>query len=134
MSEFNDQIIAEFRATGGKSEFFGDAPLVIVHTVGAKSGQVREIPLVAQLDGDRKVIFASAAGATSHPAWYYNLVTNPEVDIEFGTDTLPVTAVELSGDERDRYFAAQVEAMPSFGEYEAKAGDRVIPVFALEPR
>ncbi len=135
MTDFNAAIIDEFRANGGKApSIFGDLPLVIVHTIGARSGEVREIPLVPQLDGETKYIFASKAGATSHPDWYHNLKANPDVTIEFGEGTESVRAVEITGDDRDRVYAAQAAAMPQFAEYEVQAGDRVIPVFALEPR
>lgn len=134
MSDFNAAVIDEFRANDGKAPtYFGDMPLVIVHTIGAKSGKTYEIPLVPQL-AERKYIFASAAGAPSHPDWYHNLKANPEVTIEFGADTQDVVAVELTGAERDEVYARQAAAVPQFAEYEQLAGDRVIPVFALDPR
>lgn len=77
MSDWNAAVIEEFRANGGKVEQFGDAPLVILSTVGAKSGQTREIPLVTLLADDTMFVFASAAGATRHPDWYHNLKATP---------------------------------------------------------
>ncbi len=131
MNDWNRQVMDEFRANGGKVAQFGDAPMVILHTIGAKSGEVRETPLVCYVDGDRLVVFASKAGAPNNPAWYHNLVANPEIDLEYGTEKFKVRVTELTGAERDELYAKQVALMPQFGEYETKAGDRVIPVLAL---
>lgn len=131
MSDWNRQVMDEFRANGGKVAQFGDAPMVILHTIGAKSGEVRETPLVCYVDGDRLVVFASKAGAPNNPAWYHNLVANPEIDIEYGTEQFKVRVTELTGAERDELYAKQVALMPQFGEYETKAGNRVIPVLAF---
>jgi deazaflavin-dependent oxidoreductase (nitroreductase family) len=79
------------------------------------------------------LIFASKAGAPTDPDWYHNLVANPKASIEIGTDNIPVVATVLEGEERDRFYAKQVEVMPGFGEYQEKAG-RVIPVIALTRR
>jgi deazaflavin-dependent oxidoreductase (nitroreductase family) len=132
VNDWNKQVMEEFRANGGKVAQFGDAPLVILHIVGAKSGEVREKPLVCYVDGERLVVFASKAGAPQNPAWYHNLVANPEIDIEYGSDRYQVRVTELAGSERDDYFAKQVAVMPQFGEYAEKAGNRVIPVLALD--
>ena len=121
----------EFRANGGKVAQFGDAPMIILHTIGAKTGEVRPIPLVCYLEGDRFVVFASKAGAPNNPAWHHNLKANPEIDVEYGTETFKVAVAELTGDERAQLYAKQVALMPQFGEYETKAGGRVIPVLAL---
>ncbi len=131
VNDWNRQVMEEFRANGGKVAQFGDAPLVILHTVGAKTGEVREKPLVCYLDGDRFIVFASKAGAPNNPAWYHNLKANPQIDVEYGTETFKVAVTELTGDERSELYAKQVALMPQFGEYEEKAGDRVIPVLAL---
>jgi deazaflavin-dependent oxidoreductase (nitroreductase family) len=132
VNDWNQQVMKEFRANGGKVAQFGDAPLVILHTVGAKSGEVREKPLVCLVDGERLVIFASKAGAPNNPAWFHNLKANPEIDIEYGTERYRARAIELTGAERDDYYARQVALMPQFGDYAEKATDRVIPVLALE--
>ena len=130
MNNWNAQIIAEFRANGGKVESFGDAPMVILHSTGAKSGVERENPLVALVEGDDMYLFASKAGAPNHPDWYYNLTANPKVEIEFGTERFAAEAVEVTGTERDEVYARQVAAQPGFGDYE-KATTRVIPVFRM---
>jgi deazaflavin-dependent oxidoreductase (nitroreductase family) len=131
VNDWNQQVMEEFRANGGKVAQFGDAPLVILHTVGAKSGEVREKPLVCLVDGERLVIFASKAGAPNNPAWYHNLKANPEIDIEYGTDRYRARATELTGTERDDYYARQVALMPQFGEYITSAAPRVIPAFHI---
>jgi deazaflavin-dependent oxidoreductase (nitroreductase family) len=78
-------------------------------------------------------VFASKAGADTHPDWFHNLVAHPEVTVEIGADTLPMRATPLEGSERDRIYAEQARLVPGFAEYEAKT-ERVIPVVALDPR
>lgn len=132
MSDWNAQIIAEFRANGGKVAQFGDAPLVILHTIGAKSGQVREIPLVALVDGDDLFVFASKAGAPSHPDWYHNLKAHPEITVEYGTETFAARVTELPEDDGQARLQQQATLMPQFGEYVTSAAPRVIPAFRIE--
>jgi deazaflavin-dependent oxidoreductase (nitroreductase family) len=131
MSDFNQQIISEFRANEGKvGGGFSGAPMVLLTTVGAKSAKRHTTPLVYLPEGDRLFIFASFAGAAANPAWYHNILANPRVSIEVGPDTYDADAIVLDGDERDRVFAAQVSAMPGFAGYQAKT-TRVIPVIEL---
>ncbi len=132
VNDWNRQVIEEFRANGGKVAQFGDAPLVILHTIGAKSGQLRETPLVALVEGDELYVFASKAGAPTHPDWYFNLKANPEIDVEYGTDTFRANVAELPADEAAAKLSAQAELMPQFGEYVASAKPRVIPAFHLQ--
>ena len=132
MNDFNRQIIEEFRANGGKvGGGFEGAPMLLLHTTGAKSGKERVNPLVYQADGDRIVIFASKAGADTHPDWFHNVRANPEVTIEVGTETETRRARVAEGEERERIWAKQKQDMPGFAEYEAKT-ERVIPVVVLE--
>jgi deazaflavin-dependent oxidoreductase (nitroreductase family) len=134
MPDWNDQVIDEFRANGGKvGGMFEGMPLILVHHVGAKSGTARVAPLVYLPDGDRYVIFASKGGAPENPAWYHNLLAHPETEVEVGSETVAVRAVEATGSERDRLYDAQVAAQPQFGEYRDKTS-RTIPVIVLEPR
>ena len=134
MSSYNDAIIAEFRANEGKvGGNFAGAPLLLLTSTGAKSGQQRINPMMYLADGDRWLVFASYAGAPANPAWYHNLVVHPDAVIEVGAETVEVTAVVLQGEERDRLYAKQVELYPGFGEYQEKTS-RVIPVVALERR
>jgi deazaflavin-dependent oxidoreductase (nitroreductase family) len=132
--DFNAQVIDEFRSTGGVvGGPFAAMPLLLLHHTGARSGTSRTTPLVYLTDDDRYVVFASKAGAASNPDWYHNLKAHPRTSIEVGPETIEVVAGEVTGEERDRLFRAQVERAPQFGEYEAKTGGRVIPVVVLAP-
>lgn len=131
--DFNARIIEEFRANEGRvGDPFEGGTLLLLHHVGARTGTPRINPLMYNRDGDRYVIFASKAGAPSHPGWYHNLMANPNTTIEVGTDTIDVVASEATGDERDRLYNAQAESSPQFAEYQTKT-DRVIPVVLLTP-
>jgi deazaflavin-dependent oxidoreductase (nitroreductase family) len=130
--EFNRNLIDEFRANAGKlTGVFQGAPLLLLTTTGAKSGRKHTTPVVYAKEGDRIVVFGSKGGAPSHPAWYHNLLANPNVTVELPGETFEARAVVAEGAERERLFAAQKEAMPAFAEYETKT-DRQIPVIALE--
>jgi deazaflavin-dependent oxidoreductase (nitroreductase family) len=132
VNDFNRSIIEEFRANGGQvGGRFTGAPMLLLHTTGAKSGKERINPLVYGTDGDRLVIFASKAGAPTHPDWYHNVVANPPVSVEVGADTIPMTARVAAGEERTRLWEAQKAKMPGFGDYEQKT-TREIPVVVLE--
>ena len=129
--EMNRTVIDEFRSTGGKAGgVFEGKPLVLVHHFGAKSGTERIAPLVPLLDDGRIYIFASKGGADTNPDWYHNLVANPSITAELGTETSPATARALQGAERDEIYAKQVAVEPQFGDYERKT-TRVIPVVEL---
>jgi len=133
-NDFNQSIIDEFRANDGKvGGPFEGAPMLLLTTTGAKSGQPRTAPLVYLPDGDRYVVFASKAGAPTNPDWYHNLVANPSVSVEVGSDRTDADAVVLTGEERDQLFAKQAERMPGFKDYQDKT-TRVIPAIALQPR
>jgi deazaflavin-dependent oxidoreductase (nitroreductase family) len=133
MADFNQQIIDEFRANDGVvGGPFEGAPMLLLHSTGAKSGAERVNPMVYQALGDRFAVFASKAGADTNPDWYHNLKANPQASIEIGADTVKVTAAEATGAERDEIWEAQKKAMPGFAEYEAKTS-RVIPVMILTP-
>jgi deazaflavin-dependent oxidoreductase (nitroreductase family) len=133
MNDFNQRVIEEFRANDGNvSGQFAGMPLLLLHHTGAKTGSSRLNPVAYLEDDGRYVIFASKAGAPTHPDWYHNLKAHPEVQIEVGPDTLDVVASEAAGEERDRLYAAQSERVPQFAEYEQNT-DRVIPVIVLTP-
>jgi deazaflavin-dependent oxidoreductase (nitroreductase family) len=135
MSDWNDKIIEEFRANEGRvGGPFEGAPMILVHHIGAKSGTERVTPLVwfPQDDG-ALIIIASAAGAPNNPDWYHNLKANPNVDVEVGTETFPVTTTEVTGAERDEIWSKVVAANPGFGEYQQKT-TRLIPVLRLTRR
>jgi deazaflavin-dependent oxidoreductase (nitroreductase family) len=130
--ERNRRVIEEFRTNTGKvGGPFEGRQMIILHTKGAKSGQARVTPLVYMPQGDRYLIVASMGGAPTNPAWYHNLVANPDVTAEVGTEKFPARATVLKGEERDRAFAAIVEKMPFFGDYQKKT-TRTIPVISLE--
>lgn len=131
LDEFNRQIVEEFRANAGKvGGPFEGGTLLLLHTVGAKSGQPRLSPL-AYLEIDGKVlIVGSYAGAPKHPAWVHNLRANPRAHIEIGTEAYDVTARELPDDERDATYPKIVALAPVFAEYQSKTA-RAIPLFEL---
>ncbi len=129
--DFNAKIIADFRANGGKvGPPFEGAPMLILHTTGAKSGQERVNPMVYLEEDGHVYVFASKAGADTHPDWYHNLVAHPEVTVELGTETFVATATPLEDARRERVYAVQAALMPGFAEYQAKTR-RVIPVVEL---
>ncbi|WP_067673516.1 nitroreductase family deazaflavin-dependent oxidoreductase [Nocardia miyunensis] len=129
--EMNRKVIDEFRTNEGKgSGIFADAPLILVHHVGAKSGIERVAPLVYFAEGERLFIYASKGGSDENPAWYHNLVANPETKVEVGTETFPVTAKVLQGAERDEYYAKMSAVQPQFADYQSKTS-RTIPVIEL---
>jgi deazaflavin-dependent oxidoreductase (nitroreductase family) len=133
VSDWNASIIEEFRANGGKvGGAFEGTPMLLLHTTGAKTGRERVNPLVYQQDGDRLVIFASKGGAPTNPAWYHNLLADPDVVVEVGTDTQRRRATVADGEERERLWARQKELIPSFADYEARSS-RQIPVVVLHP-
>ena len=132
--EINKGVIADFRANGGKvgGQLEG-LPVMLLTMTGAKSGRELCSPLVYSMDGDDMVVIASKAGAPENPNWYHNLVANPTVTVEVGTDTYEATAVLTEGDERQRLYDQQAATQPQFLEYAANAAKtgRVIPVFRL---
>lgn len=129
---WNMAIIEEFRANEGKvGGYFENTPLLLLHTTGAKSGQARINPVAYIADGERLVVAASKAGAPTNPDWYYNIVANPEVTVEVGTEQFQAHATAAPEPERTRLFAKMVAANPGFGEYEEKAAPRIIPVIIL---
>jgi deazaflavin-dependent oxidoreductase (nitroreductase family) len=132
-NDWNQKIIKEFRANEGKvGGAFEGATMLLLHTKGAKSGLPRVNPLVYLPEGDRYVVFASMGGAPTDPQWYRNLLADPGVTIEVGTQTIEVRATVITGPERDELWARQVERRPAFAEYQ-RTTTRVIPIIALEP-
>ena len=132
--DFNRRNIEEFRANHGRlGGPFEGAPVLLLHSTGARSGQQRINPMMYMADGDRYLVFASAAGADRNPAWYWNLVAHPDAGIDVGDDHIDVHAVELDGPERDAKYALQTERYPGFADYQRKTS-RVIPVLALLPK
>jgi deazaflavin-dependent oxidoreductase (nitroreductase family) len=123
----NSRLIEEFRANGRR---LGDRPLLLLTTVGRRTGRRRTTPMMYDRDGERLLVFASNAGAPKHPDWYHNLVADPHVTVEVDGEEYPATAVVTAGEERDRLFASTIERYPFFADHQA-AVDRTIPVVAL---
>jgi len=136
MSDVNDrnkQIIAEFRANGGKvGGFFEGKSLLLLHSKGAKSGEARINPVACVRDGEKLVVIASKGGAPTNPDWYYNVVSDPTVTVEVGTDKFQARAEVAREPERTRLYDKMAEMMPGFNEYRQKT-KRVIPVLVLTP-
>lgn len=132
MSDWNTQIIEEFRANEGRvGGPFAGADMILVHHIGARSGTERVTPLVHFPQGDdRTVIIASKAGAPTNPDWYHNLKAHPRVDVEVGTEKYAVEVAEVVGDERSAIWEGVKAASPGFAEYERRT-DRTIPVLVL---
>jgi deazaflavin-dependent oxidoreductase (nitroreductase family) len=135
MSDFNDwnaSIISEFRANGGNvgGQFKG-APLLLLHTTGAKSGQARINPLAYTKDGEHFVVIASKGGAPTNPDWYYNILAHSTVTVEVGTEQFQARARSAAEPERTRIFEQMAAQMPGFAEYQRNTS-RTIPVVVLE--
>ncbi len=132
-NEYNEKIIEEFRANGGRVTGENEgAGVLLLTTIGARSGRPHTTPLSYLDDGDDRVlVIASAGGTPRNPAWYYNLLAHPRVTVEIGTTTYEAEAIPLDGPDRDRAFARAAADDPTWADYEARAG-RVIPVVALQ--
>ena len=129
---FNDNIVAEFRANGGKvGGMFAGSPLLLLTTIGAKSGRPRTAPLAYTTDNGRLVVIASNGGAPTNPDWFHNLRVNPEVTIEVGTERFPARASIPEGEERQHLFDQMAAQMPGYAEYQRNT-TRQLPVIVLE--
>ena len=133
MSDFNQATIDEFRANDGKvGGYFAGANMLLLHTIGAKSGQPRTNPMVYVTDGDRLVVIASKGGDDRNPDWYYNLLANPNVTVELGSEKFQARATAVTAEpERSRLYAKMVEHRSGFADYEQKTS-RKIPAIVLE--
>jgi deazaflavin-dependent oxidoreductase (nitroreductase family) len=123
--------IDEFRANGGKiGGRFEGRPVLLLTTKGAKTGRQHTTPMMYLLEDGHLYVFASKGGAPTHPDWYWNLVANPDVIVELGTERFDATATSLADGERDRVYARQSELYPQFADYQTKT-ERLIPVVEL---
>ncbi len=131
-NDWNKHVIEEFRANGGKvgGQFEG-ANLLLLHTLGAKSGQERISPLVYFKDGEHYVIVASKGGAPTNPDWYYNIVAHPDVELEVGTERFKAHATVAERQERDRIFNEIAQKAQGFAKYQENTS-RIIPIILLE--
>ena len=127
------QQVDEYEASGGeRGATMSGKPVVILTTVGAKSGKLRKIPLMRVTDGTRYAVVASLGGAAHHPLWFHNVVANPVVTLQDGATVKDYRARLAEGDEKADWWARAVEAWPDYANYQTKT-QRVIPVFVLEP-
>jgi len=132
----NAEVISLFHENRGlvPSPYEDDPPpMIIMHTLGARSGKEHLVPLRAIPAGDDLLIFGSAHGKTTHPDWFYNMKAHPDFEIEIGDERRLVRAKEVTGAERDRLFGAHKARYPVFADYEQKL-ERTIPVMRLSPR
>ncbi len=130
-TDFVRQQVEDYERTGGAEggEMLG-LPVIILTTLGASSGKIRKTPLMrVEADGEYAVV-ASKGGAPDHPAWYNNVVANPVVELQDGPERHDYLARELTGHEREAWWAKCVEAFPQYADYATKT-DRTIPVFLL---
>lgn len=133
MKSFNAKIIEEFRANDGKVAMFADYPMIILHTIGAKSGNKHLVPLVLTIkDNGDWILFATFAGSPKNPPWVYNLRAHPEIDVEYGTETFRANIVELDDDRAQEIVDAQAGQSEQFSGYIKSAAPRRIPVFRVD--
>jgi len=132
MSNLNTWV---YRLTGGRlgGKFLRGAPVLLLTTIGRKSGQPRVAPLLYLQDGERIVLVASKGGMSHHPLWYHNLVANPDVEVEIGTEQRRMSARTASEDEKTAYWPRLTAMYPDYDDYQART-TRDIPVVILSPR
>lgn len=130
---YNDRIIDEFRANGGVVENYG-SDLVLLHTVGARSGAARVSPVLGIADGDGWLVIASAAGSPKHPAWYFNIVAQPLISVETPAGAVDVLATELEGAERESAWQSFLARSSGFAAYRERSEGRDFPILRLTPR
>lgn len=130
---FNSEIVEEFRANGGRVARFGDLPVIILHTIGAVSGEVRLTPLIPVFDGDDMFVFATAAGASTHPSWVANLLTHPRITVEAADREFLADVVPLAPDDAQRMIDERAAVTPQLAGYIESAAPRRIPVFSVTP-
>lgn len=126
---YNNQLIEEFRTHRGGGPMKG-RPLLLLTTIGAKSGQFRVTPVMYIRDGANLLVIASNAGAMSHPAWYHNLLAHPEVTVEIGSETFEAIAAVAEGSQRQTLWNSVIEQYPFFADHQTKT-PRQIPVVTL---
>jgi deazaflavin-dependent oxidoreductase (nitroreductase family) len=129
-AKYNAPVYDEARKNNGKSR---RGEVIILHTIGAKTGHEHVIPLNFSRHGDGYIVVASVGGAPKNPAWYHNLVAHPEIDVEVGSKTIPMRARVTQGAQRDELFAKQVAKHSFYAGFQKKT-KRLIPVILLEPR
>jgi deazaflavin-dependent oxidoreductase (nitroreductase family) len=132
-NDWNNRVIAEFRANGGKvGGNFAGRDLMLLTTTGAKSGQQRNNPVAFTRDGERYLVIASKSGGPTNPDWYYNLLANPEVTMEVGNERIQAHATVPEEPERTRPYDQMAAILPGFAEYQRNT-TRKIPPAILQP-
>jgi deazaflavin-dependent oxidoreductase (nitroreductase family) len=127
----NANVMAEFRENEGKIARFGDLPVVILHTIGAKSGNLLEVPLITIIEDGRMYLYGSNAGSKKHPLWIYNLRAHPSIKVEYGTESFQATVKEFSPEEAARMVQVQAERTQQFADYVTNAAPRLITTFEI---
>jgi F420H(2)-dependent quinone reductase len=127
-----DQVELFERSGGAEGNRRHGLPIIVLTSVGAKSGKLRKTPLMRVEHDGRYVVVASQGGAPEHPVWYYNVRANPEVELQDGSVIRRYRAHEATGDEKAQWWQRAVDAFPNYAEYQKKT-DREIPLFVLEP-
>ena len=128
----NRNVIEEFRKNSGRVAQFGDLPVVILNTIGAKTGNLLEVPLITVIDDGHMYLFGTNAGAKKQPVWIYNLRANPVIDVEFKTDVFSANLTELIGQQRKTRIHLQSQRMPQFADYVTSSAPRRIAVFRID--
>jgi len=132
-SEWSRKQAEQFEASNGQEAAdLRGMPVVVLTSVGAKSGMLRKNPLMRVEHDGKYAVLASLGGAPKHPVWYYNVVANPHVELQDGDTKRDYLAHQATGEERDLWWHRAVAAYPDYADY-AKKTDRVIPLFVLEP-
>ena len=132
LSLFGADHVRRYRETDGEVGYlWNGVPTLILTTMGRKSGQPRDNPLICAADGDDYIVIASQAGAPTHPHWYHNLLTEPHVSVQVKADRFDAVARTAEGEERDRLWRPAATAWPNYDVYQTRT-DRVIPVVVLE--
>jgi len=131
---FGDEHVRVYRETGGERGYhWRGTTILLLSTVGRRSGEPRTTPLIHRTDGDRWIVVASKGGAPANPSWYENLRANPEATVEVLAETVPVRASTAEGEERARLWSLMTEVWPAYEDYQART-EREIPVVVLERR
>src|SRR6201989_2474983 len=131
-SEWVRDHVEKIEQSGGADAELNDKPVIVLMTIGAKSGKLRKTPLMRVEHGGEYAVVASLGGAPKNPVWYYNIKAHPQVELQDGADTKDDEAREVFGDEKAAWWERAVEAWPDYAEYQTKT-DRQIPVFVLTP-
>ncbi|MDJ1134265.1 nitroreductase family deazaflavin-dependent oxidoreductase [Streptomyces iconiensis] len=127
-----DQVELYESSGGTKGTTMRGMPVIVLTTLGAKSGKIRKTALMRVEHDGQYAIVASLGGAPQHPVWYHNVVADPRVELQDGPVRQDMVAREVTGEEKRRWWDRAVEAYPDYADYQAKT-DREIPVFVLTP-